>query len=114
MSMRLIVLTFLVLLISMVSVGQPRPGDQLDFKVKGWKDTTIYLGYFQGDQTFVKDTASVNAQGDFSFEGSKPLLQGVYILVLDKARMIDFVVSEDQRFMLEADKDDMIRSMKVT
>jgi len=90
-----------------------QPGYKLDFKVNGWKDTTAYLGYFQGDQTFIKDTARVNAQGEFSFENQKPLLQGVYILVLNKSRVLDFVVSTDQRFAIETSKDDLIRAMKV-
>jgi peroxiredoxin len=89
-------------------------GYKIDFKVKGWKDTTVYLGYFQGDQTFIKDTARVNPTGDFSFEGSKALLQGIYILVLDKTRMLDFVVGADQRFGFDMDNADMVKSMKVS
>src|SRR5689334_24915730 len=100
------------LLISLAAAAQP--GYKIDFKVKGWKDTTAYLGYFQGDQTFVKDTAKVNAQGEFSFDGTKPLLQGIYIIVVNKNRLLDFVVGTDQRFSLETDKDDLLRRMKVT
>jgi peroxiredoxin len=98
-------------IISLSAMGQP--GYKIDFKIRGWKDTTAYLGYFQGDQTFVKDTARVNANGEFSFDGTKPLLQGIYILVVDKNRLLDFVVSTDQQFSLETDKDNMIRNMKV-
>jgi peroxiredoxin len=94
--------------------AQAQPGYKLDFKIKGWKDTTAYLGYFQGDQTFVKDTARVNATGEFSFEGSKSLLQGVYMLILNKSRVLDFVIGADQRFAFEGENNDLIRTAKVT
>jgi len=112
MIMRNIVLTLCVIALGMGAEAQP--GYKLDFKVKGWKDTTVYLGYFQGDQTFVKDTARANALGEFSFEGSKSLLQGVYMLILEKSRTLDLVIGADQRFSLETDKEDLIRFAKVT
>lgn len=111
MHMRIFVLTFGALMIGYGALAQT--GYKLDFTIKGWKDTTAYLAYFQGDQTFLKDTARVNAEGQFTFEGPKPLLQGIFILVLDKTRVLDFVVSSDQRFSLETTKDDMTRAMKV-
>ena len=91
-----------------------QPGYKIDFKIKGWKDTTAYLGYYNGEQTYVKDTAKVNSQGTFFFEGTKTLLQGVYFLVLDKSRIFDFVISSDQHFNLETSNEDYIRNMKVT
>src|SRR5688572_28157546 len=100
------------LLMSLSAIGQP--GYKIDFTIKGWKDTTAYLGYFQGDQTYVRDTARVNAKGEFTFEGSKPLLQGIYILVVEKSRLLDFVVGADQRFSVETEKENMIKAMKVT
>src|SRR5688572_15666699 len=100
------------LLIGLGAIAQP--GYKLDFKIKGWKDTTVYLGYFQGDQTFVKDTARVSSHGEFTFEGSKPLLPGIYILVLEKTRVLDFIVSTDQQFALESEKENLTRAMKVT
>jgi peroxiredoxin len=100
------------LLIGSSSMGQS--GYKIDVTVHGWRDSTVFLGYFQGDQTFVKDTARVSPQGQFTFEGSKTLLQGIYILVLGKSRVLDFVVGTDQRFALEMDKDDMLKTIKVT
>lgn len=101
-----------VLTLGFYSLAQP--GYKIDFKIKGWKDTTAYLGYYNGEQTYVKDTAKVNSQGTFYFEGTKTLLQGVYFLVLDKSRIFDFVISSDQHFNLETSNEDYIRNMKVT
>jgi hypothetical protein len=61
---------FLLSVIS--SFGQS--GYKIDFKVDGLKDTTIYLGYFWGEgTTYIKDTATVNSKGEFSFTGKQPL-----------------------------------------
>lgn len=88
-------------------------GYKIDFKVKGWKDTTAYLGFYTGEQTYVKDTARVNATGDFQFTGKNPLGHGVYFLVLNKNKIFDFVISKDQEFALETSSDDYVKNMIV-
>lgn len=89
-------------------------GYKIDFKVKGLKDTTAYLGYYYGEQTYVKDTAKVNSVGAFQFSGPSPLAQGIYFLVLGKTRIFELTVSSDQQFMLETSTEDYIQNMKVT
>ncbi len=86
---------------------------KIDFHVKGLKDTTAYLGYFYQEKTYVADTAKVNSTGHFSFDGTKILPQGIYFLVLDKSRVFDFVVGNNQRFSLETSTDDYIKNMLV-
>jgi peroxiredoxin len=88
-------------------------GYKIDFTVKGLHDTTAYLGYFYQEKTYVADTAKVNATGNFSFDGSKTLPQGIYFLVLDKSRVFDFVVGENQRFSLATSTEDYIKNMVV-
>jgi thiol-disulfide isomerase/thioredoxin len=76
-------------------------GYKIDFNIKGLKDTTIYLGYHFWNQTYITDTARVSNQGKFTFQGSKPLTQGVYFLVLNKSFFLQMVVGEQQRFSME-------------
>lgn len=85
---------------------------KIDFKITGWKDTTAYLGYYYGEQTLIRDTAKVKA-GQFSFDGKKPLIEGVYFLVLDKNKIFDFVIGKDVYFALETNADDYIKNMVV-
>jgi len=75
-------------------------GCQLDFKIKSWKDTTVYLGSWIGETNVVKDTAFVK-QGAFHFDGKKALPQGVYYLILAKTKLFEFVIGDDQFFSLE-------------
>lgn len=91
-----------------------QPGYKLEFKVEGLKDTSAFLGFYYGEQTYLKDTARVNDQGYFFFDGAKPLAQGVYFLVMNKTRLFEFVVSEDQRYQLETNTSDYVKFMKVT
>jgi hypothetical protein len=88
-------------------------GYKIDFKVEGLKDTTAYLGYYYGESTFVKDTATVDSKGQFAFDGKKPLDHGVYFLVLDKTRLFDFVVSADQQFSMTTSTSDYFKNMVV-
>jgi len=86
---------------------------KIDFKVTGWKDTTVYLGYYQMGGTYIKDTAQVNSKGAFSFTGSKPLPQGIYFTVLGKTRIFDMVIGQSQKFSMETKTEDYIQNMVV-
>lgn len=88
-------------------------GYKIDFKIKGLKDTTAYLGFFLQEKTYIKDTAKISSQGICRFEGTAPLAQGIYFLILDKTRIFDFVVGNQQQFTLETSNEDFIKNMIV-
>ena len=88
-------------------------GYKIDFEVKGLKDTVTYLGYYHGESTYIKDTTTVNAAGKFSFDGQSALDQGVYFLVLNRTRLFEFTVGEDQEFSIKTDTTDYIGKMEV-
>jgi len=88
-------------------------GYKISFKIKGWKDTTAYLGHFYGESTYLKDTARVSKTGEFFFDNKVALAQGVYFLVVNKSKIFDFVVGSDQFFTLETEAPDYVPNMKV-
>lgn len=106
----------LLMLLSYESFSQS--GYKINFKVKGWKDKTVYLGTYYGESTYIKDTSQVNQSGEFFFDNKTALPQGVYMLVLNKnkssIKIFDFVISDDQFFTLETDTIDYVPNMKVT
>jgi thiol-disulfide isomerase/thioredoxin len=107
--------TALISLIIFVSVNAfAQTGYNIRFKVDGLKDTTAYLGYYYGESTFVKDTAKVNHTGEFVFDGKQPLAQGVYFLVLNKTRIFEMLVGQNQTFSLQTSTADYVKNMKVT
>jgi protein-disulfide isomerase len=110
-------LLFFALVISGSCLAQT--GYKIDFKIKGLKDSTIYMGYYTGESTFVRDTARSNGSGAFTFDGKQSLPHGVYFLALNsagasKAKVFDFVVTAQQHFTLETTTEDFIGKMKVT
>ncbi len=96
-SVRSIVFLLLIFFSKLIAA---QPGYQLDFKIKSWKDTTVYLGSFIGETNVIRDTALVK-QGAFHFDGKKALPEGVYYLILNKNKLFDFVIGDDQFFSLE-------------
>ncbi|MEO1049967.1 MAG: redoxin domain-containing protein [Bacteroidota bacterium] len=103
-----------ILLFFSISAAYAQEGYKIEFHVKGLQDTTVYLGNFHGESTYVKDTARVDAQGKFTFAKAEKLKKGVYFLVLERSRVFDFVIGEDQSFKIETDASDYIGKMKVT
>ena len=89
-------------------------GHKIDFTIKGLRDTTVYLGYYYGESTYVKDTARASATGTFQFASPDNLPEGVYFLVLNKTRIFEFVIGRDQQFAMETSTGDYIKHMKVT
>lgn len=104
----------IVLGLFFITPGFAQEGYQLKFKVQGWQDTTVYLGHYYGESTYLKDTARVNSKGEFVFDGKTSLARGVYFLVLDKTKIFELVMGNTQRFSLETKSDDYIKNMKVT
>jgi peroxiredoxin len=111
---------YLVLFAIVLSTGcLAQTGYKIDFKIKEFKDSTVYLGYYTGESTFVRDTARSNALGNFSFDGKQTLPHGVYFLALNsggtsKTKIFDFVVTGDQHFVMETSTEDFVGKMKVT
>lgn len=101
-------------LIPAASIAQD--GYKIDFTIKELKDTTVYLGYYFGESTFLRDTAKSDAAGRFTFSGPKALERGMYFLVLNRTKAFEpgFLVYKNQRFSMETSSADYVRNMKVT
>ncbi|MFY0598501.1 MAG: DUF5106 domain-containing protein [Cyclobacteriaceae bacterium] len=89
-------------------------GYKIDFVVEGLPDTTLLLGNFFGESTYVKDTAVSDSKGNFTFQGDKELEQGVYFLVLNKVRLLDILIGEDQQFEIKTQHSDYLQNMEVS
>jgi len=103
-----------LLLVLISAVASAQPGYKFDFKIKGLRDSTVLLAYYNAGQTYLRDTAVVSPTGTFTFENSKPVLQGMFIVVLGKNQLFQFVVGADQRFLIETDTEDYNNHAVVT
>ena len=104
----------LVLALFVSGSAMAQTGYDLQFRITGLQDTTVWLGYYYGETTYRKDTARVGSDGRFRFSGEETLPKGVYLIAKNKSRLIEFVVGDDQQFRLETDTAEYVRNMKVT
>lgn len=86
---------------------------KIDVKIDDLKNEDIYLGYYYGDKTYVKDTIKLDAKGQGTFKGDSLLDQGLYIIVLPSKNYFDVLVGEDQEFSMETSTDDLIKNLKI-
>ncbi len=105
-------LTILLFLVTTVAFSQDEY--KLAFTVSGLKPGPAYLGFYQQDKTFSRDTATVDEKGHFVFTGNKKLGQGIYFILQDDSKLLfDFVVGTDQDFLIETSADDYFGKMTV-
>jgi peroxiredoxin len=104
----------LFILLSNSVFSQTKEGFSIQGKVKGIKDTTVFLAHYFGyNQQVIKDTAKVDSEGRFHFEGNKSLPEGLYLVSLPKQKYMDIVIG-NQEFSFETDNTNLITKMKVT
>jgi thiol-disulfide isomerase/thioredoxin len=89
---------------------------QSNFKIKGHieglRDTTIYLANYYGKQIYYNDTATVDSNGNFSFDGKPYNECGKYILFVDVQKRLEIVVDQED-IELECTPDFRIDAIKV-
>lgn len=108
----------IILLFALVSwfntlQAQTKEGFSIKGKIAGLKDTTVFLAHYFGyNQQVIKDTAIVDAEGKFHFQGNKALPEGLYLVALPKGRYLDIVIGNPE-FSFETDTINLINKMKV-
>ena len=107
-------LPLLMLLISSNTIfSQTKEGFSIHGKIRGIKDTTVFLAHYFGyNQQVIKDTATVDSEGNFHFVGNKILPEGLYLVSLPKSRYMDIIIG-NQEFSFETDTTNLITKMKV-
>ena len=86
---------------------------KIEVKVDNFQGKVCYLGYPYGPKKYLADTAEINSQGKFVFEGEKPLDGGLYFIYspAPESLYFDLIVAESE-FVLETDTLDLIANMK--
>lgn len=85
---------------------------KIDVKISGLNDAEVYLGYYYGGKTYVKDTIRLSKNGKGAFTGDSLLDQGIYIVVLPTKNYFDVLISDNQKFSLETSTEDLMRNLK--
>lgn len=87
----------------------------IKIKLPGYSEKQLFLGYHFGDKQYLKDTATVNAQGVFVFEGKEELPGGVYLIVMPpNNEYFQVLISKnEQKFSITADPKEPIKGIKI-
>ncbi|MEE4196092.1 MAG: thioredoxin-like domain-containing protein [Bacteroidales bacterium] len=88
-------------------------GYEIKINISDLPDKEIYLGYYYGDKTYVRDTVLLNQQGKGVFKADTLLPQGVYIVVLPSKNYFDILLGEDQQFAIETQSEQIMQNMKI-
>jgi peroxiredoxin len=110
---RYLLLTTFSFMIPLCLFSQGKGGHSLKFKINGIKDTIVQIGNHYGDKQYLKDSARVDANGRFTFEGKEKLDKGIYLLIMPDKKYFEFIMDDEQHFSLETDSEDFVKNMKV-
>lgn len=102
---------FIAILMFANILVQAQSGYQIKGTVKGVADTTCMLAYYFGDKQYAKDTAVIDANGSFVFQGNETLKGGIYMIVFPEGKYAEIIVSE-QHFSFTTDIDNLVGLMK--
>lgn len=90
-----------------VFAAQASEGYKIKIKVTGLKDTLCYLANHYGEKQYITDSARVDQNGSFVFEGKENLPGGIYLVVVPGRSYFEMVVDKEQKFSVETDLDSL-------
>ncbi|MDQ3192423.1 MAG: DUF5106 domain-containing protein [Bacteroidota bacterium] len=112
MKLRLLFSLLLIILLSPAVIAS-KGGYSIKIKVNGIKDTVVQLGNYYGDKQYLKDSARVDSQGRFTFEGKEKLDGGIYLIILPDKHYFELIMDSTQNFTAETDASDYVKNMKI-
>ena len=105
---------FLLFLVSFTNLSAENDGHHIVCELKGVEENTkIQLGYHQGKNKLLQDTARVK-DGKVVFSDTAKLPRGLYLVIIPGKSYFDIVVSDDQEFTFKVnlDSEPVLNSIK--
>ncbi|HVI43670.1 MAG TPA: redoxin domain-containing protein [Chitinophaga sp.] len=100
---------FLLIAVLVIQLHLHAQGYQLTVRLKNYNSGKLFLGNYMGKNTYLTDSADVNASGEAVLKGKQPLLPGIYLIVLPgKQRYIETLIDKQQVFAVSIDTADLI------
>jgi hypothetical protein len=98
--------------IAACSVNVNAQGYKIKIHIPALKDSTVILGhYYANSSLYPDDTVKLDKKGMGVFKGNKRLPGGMYFIFFRK-NLFEFLLSENQKFSIEADTSDFIKTVK--
>jgi thiol-disulfide isomerase/thioredoxin len=85
----------------------------IELIINGEKDKNALVAIYEGNNKYYVDSAVINENGKARFSGDKPLNPGMYIIITDENKIIDFLISDtvNQTFTISATKDKYLETL---
>lgn len=88
-------------------------GYNIKITLKDSKAPEIYLGFTMADKKYLKDTAKVQKNGLYVFEGSEKLTGGVFFIYTPSKQFFEIMVDDNQFFSIETDTVNFVKNAKI-
>lgn len=108
--------TFIILIALCFGTGllAAEKGYKITVKLTGSADTALLLAHYYGSKQYLDDTAFLNRQGVFVFEGEEKLKDGMYIIAgVAKSKYFDFFLTGSQQIEFSCDPVNVVTTMQV-
>lgn len=103
---------FISLFVTLGLLAQKEADYKYTFEIEGYADSVLYLANYYGHQTYMHDTAYINKNGMYVFEGKGEKPGGLYLaLTADKKDYFEFVLTET-KFKVKTKKSDMVGAVQ--
>lgn len=103
--------SFLLSIVSILFISYQADAQKVKFKFEDFNNDTVYLAKHYGSKLYYADTAYAKA-GVFTFDGSKHK-EGLYVLVSNKTRVMDFIIDENDIDITVGSSKDVAHTVKI-
>lgn len=89
-------------------------GYDITCKIENYTHQKLKLGFHYGNKQYIKDSATVNADGTFTFKNTAELAPGIYLILLQpKNAYFEVLINKgEQQFSFVTDNNDLVGKMK--
>ncbi len=108
-------LSVFVMFLFIASIINASDGYRVEVKIEGFEENELYFAYHYGDNTYIKDTAYVNENNSFVFQGDEILPGGIYMIVAPpKNKYFEILIDKsEQRFSIRTNIDDLTENLEI-
>ncbi|MBI5009977.1 MAG: redoxin domain-containing protein [Bacteroidia bacterium] len=105
-------LVLLCFIIPRLVFSQLKPGYEINIKINGLRDSSVYLAYHLGDKQYINDTIKLDSFGKAVLSGQQQLPQGIYMIVLPGRNYFEMLMSTDQIFSVSCSYSDYFNTLR--
>jgi len=94
---------------------QAQSGYDIEVSISGYDEPEIYLAYYYGDKSYIKDTTYRTEEGTYVFSGEEALPVGVYMVALppDNSFFEVLIDEKEQQFSVSSQYADLTGTLEI-